>query len=62
MPGKFSGGTFKIMTPSGQILKKGIIQTNLMTIDVKNLTTGIYFVEVITNKGDTEYKKIVVMH
>ncbi len=60
---KISGltnGTLKIVTLSGVQVYSQVIQENTVEIDRGGLSSGIYFLQVITNSGVVTTKKVVV--
>jgi len=49
---------FEIIDLNGHIIKKGIIINNRQIVDIRNLTSGLYFVKIINGKT-VEVRKII---
>lgn len=52
--------TFKIFSQAGSLLKEGKVNASSNHIDVSNLNTGIYFINIESNKGKKYSSKFVV--
>jgi Secretion system C-terminal sorting domain len=61
LPENYLGGTIKLLTFQGQILRRQPIANNLTRINVHGLTAGVYFAELISKDGQRDRKKIVVV-
>jgi hypothetical protein len=62
LPNKYLGGTLKLMTLNGQLIKKDRISNNRLIFNNINQTAGVYFIEVVTKDGITERRKIIIAH
>jgi hypothetical protein len=49
--------SYKITNVSGQLLKSGVIKNN--AISCTFLSQGVYFIELISDSGNNEIKKII---
>ena len=54
--------TFMIINAFGQVLKSTSSNSGKVTLDVKDLSSGLYYVNIVSETGNTMTKKIVVMH
>lgn len=62
LPNNYLGGTIKIMTTHGQLVKKETITSSVISVNVQALPAGVYLTEITSQSGKTEKRKIVVVH
>ncbi|MDZ4810310.1 MAG: S8/S53 family peptidase [Bacteroidota bacterium] len=62
VPNKYLGGSIRLMTLNGQVIRNVKISNTITKVDVQSLTSGIYFTEIISKTGQTEKRKIIVAH
>lgn len=61
LPEEISGWSFRLFSPSGQVLQNGKVEGNSRQIlSLKNCYAGLYFLEIQTDEGKKAVKKVVV--
>jgi choice-of-anchor B domain-containing protein len=61
LPDGVSGWSFKLLSPTGQLLQSGKVKGNSQQIlSLKNYYTGLYFLEIQTDEGKKAVRKVVV--
>jgi hypothetical protein len=55
----FSGLTYSIHSPQGQLITQGMVEKNPFSIDISGYATGVYFVYIYSNMNKTKLIKII---
>ena len=55
----FSGLTYSIHSPQGQLITQGMVEKNPFSIDISGYATGVYFVYIYSNLNKTKLIKII---
>tara|TARA_Y200000002_G_C22601191_1_gene629633 strand:- start:448 stop:942 length:495 start_codon:yes stop_codon:yes gene_type:complete len=55
----FSGLTYSIHSPQGQLIITDTLKTNPFSIDISGFSTGVYFIYIYSNLNQTKLIKII---
>jgi hypothetical protein len=60
--GRIEGFSYQIVTTAGNAVKKGIINTATTSFDISDLASGIYWMQIITDKEKSQVISIIINH